>query len=150
MIYNHALINARASNYREAITLLQEAFTQAFESSGIRNYIHQIRGFIYLYLGLKNSDNFDLTNAEFNQIENNSKIAMDYQQKLQLCLSNISATSPETASTTSTCVANLVSEIARQDENTVFPIFPVYACKDNPALAIAEQVLEPASTRLCR
>ena len=154
LIYNHALINARASNYLEALSLFKKI--QDSENPKLLAQIHQSRGFIYLQLGLKNRDYLNEAKKEFEKVKSQVGTVSIHQGKIQNCLSDLPSTSQEDISQedkspTSNCDANIVSQFFQEaDENTIFPIFPIYECKDNPALAIAEQALEPVATQLCR
>ncbi|NET09207.1 MAG: hypothetical protein F6K16_31790, partial [Symploca sp. SIO2B6] len=175
LIYNRAILATRAGDEREAIAL----FTQILEATDLQstattenanepsnassgtnsnqidqellNQTHQSLGFTYFKLGLQDSVNIDKALNEFDAMTSITPIVDRYQEATDAADCENKENNAERAA----CWARLISTLSKEDPNDTLPLYPVYDCRENPVLAIAEQALidrglEPASTKLCR
>ncbi|NET35665.1 MAG: hypothetical protein F6K19_27180 [Cyanothece sp. SIO1E1] len=171
LIYNQAVVNARASNYREAIALLEQILSKSdldedsdledsdsdesldsedidrsdvIKNNGILDKTYRSLGFIHLQLG-----DFQKSLDFFGEVKSKDQVMIGYQSSLKSCLEKISNIPPSPQDSTTpaspTCepfnLVRLATDKSKTAINDIYPILPVYTCTDNPVLAIAEQAL---------
>ena len=161
--YNHAILNISIGNYQEAIALLGGVANQVADNSDMHDFVYQTLGFVHLKLALSELswsiglNNFNAAQEAFSKIKSSKEkeIFTPYQELLERCITTPN-TGVEEHNAISCNPSVMISQIVSFDknENELFPIFPVYSCQENPALAITEEaltnkVLEPAFTELC-
>ena len=165
IVYNQATLNARAKNYRKAIATFESILvanqpsntetesesetTSQANLTADKEFLTAIRlslGFVHLQLG-----EFDKAFDFLIDAGGKGNITLEsvdgYRDSLEECLAKTSSESndQDTAESASvTCfkvIGDLNKEIEAKGIEAVYPMFPVYACTDNPVLAIADEAL---------
>ncbi|MEM9274871.1 MAG: AAA-like domain-containing protein [Cyanobacteria bacterium P01_F01_bin.143] len=155
--YSRAMLEARIGNYQQAIEELNDIVKvlPVDDASGeqgqgqhseLLGQVYQSRALLHLQLGIRDKSQLTFAENNFYTLVETGKAPMVPGYIPEKCLTNMfSCDIPE-----------IVGAIAQdEDLNYGFPVFPIYDCRENPAMAIAEQALidrglESPSTKLCR
>ncbi len=151
LLYNYGTFQAKAGNYRQAISIFdrvaQENSGNSFGWTALRS-----KGFVYLLLGKAHQPEAQLA-FQMALEKNPQALELKFSNPaLSACLSQLTS-QPNNRQNSLRCNTDLFTpDRLSADLNVIFPTVPVYQCWEQPVLAIdeprtpEEQKLQP---RLC-
>ncbi len=135
LAYNHGSFNARAGNYRDAIRIFrQEVLSRAAQSQNYRAWISQ--AFAALLLGRAGFQDALDSFKQALEIKPTDILSLDYRRKLEACLSRNSTKSNLLPSCE---LDDLMPQDLSQNFQTIFPIVPLYSCRQYPVLMLSQK-----------
>ncbi|MBF2002875.1 MAG: AAA-like domain-containing protein [Synechococcales cyanobacterium M58_A2018_015] len=138
LVYNHAVFQARARNYREAVRILRhDVLAEAAQPQNYRAWVAQ--GFASLLLGRTGYSDALNSLKQALEIQPGDVLVSSYRTQLEACLAQ-----PQTSNAVPTCpLDTLTPADLEKDWQTLFPWVPLYLCQQHPELALLQRSGQP-------